>query len=263
MKSQELAGTLRNVLDEDSHRPHVDGKYHPSTITGCPLKAHLDRMAGSETTLNSWLFQGSAVHYYLEETGLMTEALRRAGYSPVYTSYEVHREYKINDDVTITGTCDILTRDGEDEVILDIKYSSLPVDSGHGRIYKYFSQANTYAHMFGADEYGLIMINSKSRNLLDDIHVLDGEMSEENWEIVKQKAINIHEALNAAGFHDDVRWAVNELEDAGKDFWKEVVAHFDKSQIPSYDQECKYCDHAEYCPVEQGKLGGVNALIDN
>lgn len=261
----QLEQHLADVLDESNraYGVHKLGEYHPSQVSGCPLKVHLNWMTDNETVLNSWLFQGSAVHHYLQETGLMTDALYRAGYHPVHTSYEVASQKRIGDGITITGKCDIVcAKDGE-TTIFDIKYSSIPPDSGHGRIYTYFSQANTYAHMFGADNYGLIMINSKSRDLLDDIAIMPGQMSEDNWEIVKDKARNIHEALQTGGWDDGVRWDSDQLEEVGSGFWKDVVAHFERERIPSYDKECQYCDHSDYCPVKQGKLGGVNALIDS
>lgn len=262
---RQLEEHLGDVLQErnEEYGKHVLGEYHPSQVSGCPLRVHLTWMTNHKTVLNSWLFQGSAVHYYLQEDGIMTDALHRAGYHPVHTAYEVASEKRIGDGITITGKCDIVcAKDGE-TTIFDIKYSSIPPESGHGRIYKYFSQANTYAHMFGADSYGLIMINSKSRDLIDDINIMPGEMSEENWEIIKSKAHNIHDALTTAGWDEGIRWDDDELENVGSGFWKEVMDHFEKQRIPSYDKECNHCPHSEYCPVEQGKLGGVKSLIDS
>lgn len=260
---EKVEDTLAAVLDRNNkaYGQHTLGEYHPSQVSGCPLKVHLDWMTENETVLNSWLFQGSAVHHYLQETGIMTEALLEAGYHPVHTSYEVASEKKIGDGINITGKCDIVCAQDGHTTIFDIKYSSVPPSSGHGRLYKYMSQANTYAHMFGADSYGLIMINSKSRDLLNDIVVMPGTMSEDNWEIVKNKAYSIHEALQTAGWHDGVRWSNSQLEDVGKSFWQEVMQHFDQKQIPSYEKECQYCDHSDYCPVKNGKLGGVQSMI--
>lgn len=263
MNGRKLEESIRDTIVEDGKRSSPDHHFHPSEITGCPLKVHLNKMTRTETILNSWLFQGSAVHYYLQQDGILDEALERAGYHPISIEYEKNIKYIINDDVWVNGTCDILVEDDGERVIYDIKYSSIPVESGHGRLYKYYSQANTYAHMFGADDYGLIMINSRSQNLRQDIHILEGELSEENWEIVKQKALNIREALDAAGFFDGVEWDPNQLKDVDVGFWEEVVAYFDQKQIPSYDKECKYCDHKEYCPDKQGMLGGVNQLIES
>jgi len=262
MNPEDLEDSLRDAIIDDGERSTPNHHFHPSQITGCPLKVHLDEMTRNETILNSWLFQGSAVHYYLQQSGLMDDALKQAGYHPPTIEYEKNIKYPLRDDVWINGTCDILVEDDGSRVIYDIKYSSIPVESGHGRLYKYYSQANTYAQMFGADDYGLIMINSRSQNLRQDIHVLEGELSDENWSIVKDKALNIREALRAAGYYDGVEWDTDTLEDADIKFWEEVAAHFDRQQIPAFDKECKYCDHSEYCPVKQGKLGGVNEIIE-
>lgn len=262
-KMYKLEDTLADVLERDNaaYGQHVYGEYHPSQVSGCPLKVFLNWMTDDETTLNSWLFQGSAVHYYLQETGLMTEALNDAGYHPVHTSYEVATQKEIGDGITITGKCDIHVGRNGDTTIFDIKYSSLPADSGHGRIYKYMSQANTYAHMFDADAYGLIMINSKSRDLCDDIAVMPGQMSEENWEIVKQKAHSIHEALDEYGWPEGERLPPDLLDNKKNEFWKEMMQFFDKKQCPSYEKECDWCSHSGYCPVKNGKLGGVKSLV--
>lgn len=254
MNTDKIEASIKQVLKEDSKREDSFGEYHPSEVTGCELKVTLDKMTRNETVLNSWLFQGSAVHYYLEETGLLDEALHKSGYHMLDTEYEVNTKHQIADDIWLTGTCDIMCHDGDAQTIIDIKYSSIPVESGHGRLYKYFSQANTYAFMFGADEYGLLVINSKSRELLNDIHVLEGNPNEENWEKVTAKARAIHQTLKNAGYDEGHVWAVDDLESADLDFWDEVLEEFDTSRIPSYEKECQYCDHASYCPVKQGKL---------
>lgn len=270
-----LQESLREVIDERESRPNVLGEYHPSQISGCPLKVFLNWMTDNETVLNCWLFQGSAVHFYLQqeegdESGWsrMDEALRRAGYHPVDTEYEVSGEFEVNGEVSIVGSADILSRyhdpdNGEEDGwgVFDIKYSSIPPSSGHARLYKYFSQANIYAHMLGADHYGLIMINSKSRDLLDDIVVMEGSVSEKNWGIVQKKALNIHDALTRFNYGDGERWTESELMEKDNEFWKKVGESFNKSNIPSYEGECKYCTHSEYCPQKQGKWGGLDSVI--
>lgn len=261
MDTERIEASLKNVLEEDSKREERFGEYHPSEVTGCPLKVTLDKMTDNETVLNSWLFQGSAVHYYLQEAGLLDKALHKAGYHMLDTDYEVHNKYHLGDDVWLTGTCDIMCYDGDAKTILDIKYSSIPVESGHGRLFKYFSQANTYAFMFGADEYGLMVLNSQSRELLDDIHVLEGKPDEENWQLVTDKARAIHTSLREFGYDTGVVWPVDDLADKSIDFWDDVLEEFDISNIPAYNQECKYCDHSSYCPVKQGKLkNGLNSF---
>ena len=266
----ELQEVAPGIIAEDRYPPKNKGQFGPSQVSGCPLKVYLDKMTDHEVTMNSWMFAGSAVHYYLQQTDILQRALHEAGYHWVHTDYEQTTEFEINDDVSLHGSADVVTSDGEDDVIYDIKFSSLPADSGHGRIYKYFSQANTYAHMFDADEYGLIMINSKSQNLRDSIVILEGQMSEDNWEIVKQKAVSIFNRLEKSGYYDleendgrGRRFDPDMLAEADQEFWADVVEGFDTKQIPSYDKECQYCPHADYCPIEQGVLGGLNNLIDD
>jgi hypothetical protein len=261
MSNETLQREIRKVIAETSERPNIYGEYHPSQISGCPLKVFLNWMTDNETTLNCYLFQGEAVHYYLQQTGMLTEALHQAGYHIVDTEFEVRQRKQIDDEITIVGRCDVLGEKDGTRAVYDIKYSSIPVDSGHGRVYKYFSQANIYSFMFGAEEYGLIMINSRSDDIVNDIHVLEGTKSEENWEKVKQKARMIHESLDVFGYTDGKRWKPEELKESDKSVWRDVMEYFDSTMCPSYEKECNYCDHSDYCPVYNGTLGGVKALI--
>lgn len=259
----ELDEVAPEIIARDRYPDKPDGHFGPSQVSGCALKVFLNKMTDHEVTPNSWMFAGTAVHYYLQESGILDEALHRAGYHPAYTKYEKPLVHHINDDVAIDGTTDIYVGDGNSTAIYDIKFTSLPIGTGHGRVYKYFSQANTYAQMAGADDYGLIMINSKSQNLRDNIAVLDGELSDENWEIVKNKATNIHAGLKAAGYYAGDRWTLEELAEKDVSFWEEIVSYINMEHVPSYDKECQYCDHSDYCPEKQGKLGGLNGLIND
>lgn len=256
MNPDEIEKNVGDVLEEDGLRADENGKYHPSAASGCSLKLLLNKVSNSKTVLNSWLFQGSAVHYYLEESGLMDEMLYRSGYHPIDTEYEVHREYQIADGVTMTGTCDILTQKDDATTIFDMKYSTIKPEYKHGRLMKYFSQLNTYAHMFGADEYALIMIHSKSRDLVNEgINVLTGEPNKENWELVKEKVINVHGKLEDLGWEPgDVLWTLDDLSKKDDEFWKDLLSGMKKEQMPAYEEECKYCDHSDYCPIKQNKL---------
>jgi len=269
MNEDRLEEALADTLRDRTLREDDVGKYHPSEITGCPLKVVLNKLGGNKTILNCWLFQGSAVHHYLQETGIMTDALNSAGYHPLDTEYEVHREYRLTDEVTLTGTCDILCSDGDNLTIFDIKYSSLKPSYGHERIYKYFAQVNTYAFMFGADEYGLMMFNSKSQDLLgdeqgsdSDINVLSGTPKEDNWEVVTDKAVAIHNCLQEYGFDGATVVPVDDMSlehEVVQNVASSLAGEVGEGQMPSYDQECKYCDHKEHCPSYQGELDQDNS----
>lgn len=261
MSLKAIEDTLSNAIEYNSSRDHPYGEYHSSEISGCPLKTFLDKMVELEQQLNRWLFNGSAVHYYLQNNpNLLDRALSDAGFHPLDTDYEVETHHHLSEDVWLSGRCDIMTHQGGKRSIIDIKYSSIPPHSGHGRIYKYMSQVNTYAHMFNADEYGLLMINSKSNHIPDDIVMLTGEPNEDNWELNKQKAFSIHHALEEYGYPDGTRWEQSDLEERMDSFWEEVMELIDKDNCPSYEKECQYCDHSSYCPVKQGKLGGLRGL---
>lgn len=261
MDDAEIEQSLSQALEEDALRGNEFGEYHPSQVSGCPLKVFFDYMTEAETALNHWLLQGTAVHYWLQETGVLSKALHKAGYHELDTEYEVPTKTRIAPGVYITGTCDILAHDGDNTAIMDIKYSSVNPDTQPKRVFKYFTQVNTYSHMFGADEHALILVNNRSDNIpKDGIQVLSGEPSEDNWEKVKERAIGIHEALNSAGYQDGVRWNHSELEGEIKSFWKDVMEPFPKDSVPTYSKECQYCDHSDICPVEQGKLGGVGSF---
>lgn len=261
MDTDRVEVSLADELQRRNDRPDEVGKYHPSEITGCPLKVVLNKVTGNETILNCWLFQGSAVHYYLQESGILDNALHEAGYHAIDTQYEVNKEYRINDEVVITGTCDILCNNGDDLTIFDIKYSSVKPSSGRERIYKYFAQVNTYAFMFGADEYALMMINSRSDDLLgaqegseSDINVLPGTPKQDNWDIVQDKAVNIHEALMDSEYEGGAVVQPEEVE-IDSEIMDTIMSQLDEGNIPSYSGECKYCDHKEYCPDYQGETG--------
>lgn len=258
MKAENLEDALRTEIAKDDHKDPEPGLFFPSEITGCPLKVYLNRMLSIDVEINSWLFQGSAVHFYLQESGILDEALHNAGYHILDSSYEVSTQVNITDDIRIHGSCDILCEEEESTAIFDMKYSSLPADSGAGRIYKYYAQANTYAYLFDADEYGLIMIHSRSgsEDFLNNIAVLPGEKSEDNWELTKNKTQNVHEALIDAGYAEENRWDINLMAERDIDFWKKVIRYFEKQNMPSYEKECNYCDHNDYCPVYNGELGG-------
>jgi len=266
-----MKGLEQSLIDEirkDNHRPDRDGYYHPSQVTGCPLQVFLDKMTDDQTILTSWLFQGTAVHYWLQESGVLDHALHNSGYHMMDVDYEIRTATEIADGVYLTGQCDIIANDGDKRHIFDIKYSSIRPSSGAGRLYKYFSQANVYSHMFDADEYGLIMVNSRSRDLLGmeddkpDIFVLDGnEPDQENWEMVKQKCLAIEQLLRDVGFYDDERWSEDELEQKGVDWWHEIHSQFEKGTMPAYDKECSYCSHSDYCPIKNGNTkGGLNSF---
>lgn len=255
----QLEDALVETLVENNIRENRYGYYHPSAISGCPLKTHLDWMTDNSATLNSWLFQGSAVHYYLEKTGLLRDALSKAGYHPVYTNFEVSVTDEVAPGIHITGRADAVTDDEESKTIFDVKYSSLSASYDHGRIYKYMAQVNTYAHLLGADRYALIMINSRSNELANDIGVLEGELSEDNYQVVIEKAKSIHEALDEQGYPEGRRFEPELLEPDDRAV-NRPLDFIERSQCPSYDEECKYCDHKEYCPVYQGEAGGVSSF---
>jgi len=268
MQHKDLEQSLIDEIRKDNERPDNDGHYHPSQVTGCPLQVTLDKMTDNKTILNCWLFQGTAVHHWLQQSGVLSRALHEAGYHMIDISYEIRTHTKIADGVYLTGQCDVIASDGDKRHIFDIKYSSIRPSSGAGRLYKYFSQANVYSYMFDADEYGLIMINSRSRDLLGvedgkpDIFVLDNnEPDEENWEMVKRKCINIEELLTNLGYYDGRRISKEELESYESVDWQPFYDQFHKETMPAYNKECSYCDHSDYCPVKNGKVStGLNSF---
>lgn len=251
MDKEKLNQALSGRLSESTYRDKEFGEYHPSTVSGCPVMAVLDRLVGSEFVMNSYTFAGSAVHYYLQETGILTDALYDAGYHPIYTDYEVHTRKKIDDGIYLTGTCDVLCDDGNSTTIFDLKYSSLKPEYAQGRVGKYFSQVNTYAKMFGADEMALWLISSNERDNLpkNGLTILSGEPAEDNWEIVKEKVQQIHATLEKAGYDDGRKLSEEEAKSYEKKDWEELLSEINLDYAPSYDDEHKYCDHEEYCPI--------------
>lgn len=263
--SDELEESFKFHLQKDDHKKPESGLFFPSEVTGCSLKVFLNRMTRAEVLINSFLFQGSAVHFYLQESGLLDDILHDAGYHVLDTKYEVSNQKEIDDGVRIHGSCDVLCNSDEGTIIFDLKYSSLTLGSRHGRIYKYQAQANTYAYLFDADAYGLIMIPSMEgdgETFLDNINVLPAEKSEDNWNIVKEKTKRIHNTLQDAGYDQDKVWDTEFLASRSTKFWKEVISRFDLKNIPAYQKECDYCDHSDYCPVYNNKVGsGLGNVI--
>lgn len=269
LKSDELEAEFGRVLKATNSREFTFGEYHPSDISGCPLKSAIDKMTEGTTELNAYLFQGSAVHYYLQEQrspsgydGIVTEALHNLGCHPLDTNYEVSGSKEIEDGVEITGTCDVFASDGEDNIILDLKYSSVTPSTHHGRLLKYMSQVNCYSHIFDADQQGLVLINHKAGKYNSDIDSIPegitavlGEPSDENWSLVKKKAVAIHNVLETFGYERGERWTADMLEDADLDFWQELFKFLDAGDCPSYDKECNYCDYEDFCPVVNGDVG--------
>lgn len=233
-------------MDSSDYHQRRYGEYHPSAICGDPLGAFLDFMLEEETEYNHYMFSGTAVHHYLQESGLLTDALADAGFNPMFTEYEVGKRYHLEGGGMITGRADCVTGNGDESMVLDIKYTSLKPEYDNGRLIKYMSQVNTYANMFGADEWCLLMIYSKADNVPDEIDYISGETDEENFEIVKEKARSIHEALTAAGYQDGVRWTKEELVNRDRDFWETIMEHFDEDHVPSYDGELKYTDRDQW-----------------
>lgn len=246
MGYEDLCTALGDQLDSGSYHDNTYGEYHPSGLSGCPLGVFLDFMTEDETEYNHYMFSGTAVHYYLQESGKLTQALHNAGFNAMYTEYEVQNKHHIGDGAHVIGRVDALADSPEKRVVIDIKYTSLKPQYDNGRLLKYASQVNTYANMFDADEWVLLMIYSKADSVPDEIDYISGETDQENWEITKDKARNIHEALTAAGFHDGVRWSVDELKERGPGFWEEIMEHFDEDRVPAYDGELKYSDRDEW-----------------
>lgn len=251
MDKEKLNKALAGKLSESTYRDSEFGEYHPSTISGCPVMAVLDRMIGSEFVMNSYTFAGSAVHYYLQETGILTDALYDAGYHPLYTEYEVHTRKRITDGIYITGTCDVLCDNGDKTTIFDLKYSSLKPEYAQGRVMQYFSQVNTYSYMFDADEMALWLISSNERDNLpkNGLTLLTGTPQEDNWEVVKNKAKQIHKTLEMLGYDEGRRITESEAKEYDKSDWEDMFKHINLEYAPSYDKEHKYCDHKEYCPI--------------
>lgn len=265
MKQDKLNDSLAEVLEQESFRPNVFGEYHPSEVTGCPLKTVLDWMTEDEFITNSYTFAGTAVHYYLQESGILTRALEKAGYHPVHTSYEVSKRHEIENGVEITGTCDVIADNGDETTIIDLKYSSLKPEYAHGRVMKYFSQVNTYSMMFEADKMALWLISSNERDNLpaNGLSILSGEPAEDNWEIVKRKVLDVHRTLDRLGYDTGSRLNPSDLEDADKEFWEDFMQSLEASDCPAYNKECNYCSHSEYCPVKNGELNSGMASFKN
>lgn len=265
MNGEKLAERLGYHIDKGDYHDNEYGEYHPSHISGCPLGAFLDFMTEKETEYNNYMFSGTAVHYYLQESGMLTNALHDAGYHALDTKYEVPKKYDIGGGAHVLGRCDALTSDGDNKVIIDIKYSSIkPEYSGGGnttgRLLKYATQANTYAHIFGADEWCLLMIYSRADNIPDEISTISQEYDNENWEMVKSKAHSIHDALTHFGYDSGTRWEKEWLRRQDTDFWEEVMQFFDEDNVPAYSGELKYTDRDEWVMPYRDDWGGGGGL---
>jgi len=246
MKLESLCRAVEDEFDSGDYHDNTYGEYHPSSITGCPLGELLDWMLEEEPDYNHYMFSGTAVHYYLQESGLLTRALHNAGFNPMYTSYEVQKKVDVGDGASVVGRADCLANTEQGSVVIDIKYSSLKPGYDSGRIMKYMAQVNTYANMFDCDYWCLLMIYSKADDMTDAGDFIHGKTDEENWKIMQEKTRNIHEALRSAGWPAGNRWDKDELMGLGIGFWEEVMEHFNEDHVPAYDGELKYSDRDEW-----------------
>jgi hypothetical protein len=270
MGLEEFEEVAPEVISRDRYPPKDDGHYGPSEVSGCPLRVYLDRKVETEDVMNSWMFAGKAVHYYLQESGIMDEALEDAGFHPALTEYEKTGTLKVDDDLYLHGSADIVAGEpsdtpgeGPEKAILDIKYSSIPIESGHPRLAVYLAQAHLYSEIFDADKYGILLINSKSRELEEDIVLVEGVHSQNLVDTVFEKVRNIHSALEATGYFEGLTFTVEEVEMFSPQTWENIVTeHFNIDNIPAYDGECDYCDHNDYCPVANDSIGGIADLVN-
>lgn len=246
MAFDRLHQTLGEELESGDYHSKTYGEYHVSTITGNPLKGFLDFMLEEETDYNNYMFQGTAVHYYLQESGILNRALTGAGFNPMFTSHEIQNRVSVGDGASIVGRVDTLAINDEASYAIDLKYTSLKPEYSHGRLLSYASQANAYAHMFGTDRWALLTIYSKADNIPDAVDGVTNPKDNDNWEIVKDKARQIHKALTRSGYQDGVRWTEEELRDRSVEFWEDVMEPFDESLIPAYEEELKYSDRKEW-----------------
>lgn len=266
MSYEEVCKNLGDELGDDDYHTRRFGEYHPSHIAGCPLGCFLDFMLEEETEYNNYMFSGTAVHYYLQESGKLTSALQKSGYNQMFTEYEVMNSIHVGKGARILGRCDALVNSPDKSAVIDLKYSSIKPSYNNSRLAKYAVQANTYAHMFGVDEWCLLMIHSKADHIPDEIDFLADEKSEDAWEVVKDKARNIHEALREAGYDDGERWTEERLKSQGREFWENVMEHFDESRVPSYDTELKWSDRDEWVMPymddwkEEQSTGGLSSF---
>jgi hypothetical protein len=264
MRLEALCRALEDEFDSGDYHDNVFGEYHPSSITGCPLGEFLDWMLEEEPDYNHYMFSGTAVHYYLQESGMLTNALNKVGFNPMYTAYEVLNKVDIGDGVKIIGKVDCLATCQDSTIAIDLKYSSLKPGYDSGRIMKYMSQVNTYANMFNCDYWCLLMIYSKADDMTDAVDFIVGETDEENYELVKERARNIHEALDVAGYPSGNRWDKDVLKARGPDFWEKIMRHFNEDHVPAYDGELKYSDRDEWVLPYQddwrndGRTSGFN-----
>lgn len=237
--------------DGDYHNYRF-GRLHPSHISGCPLGTVLDFMLEDETPLNCHMFNGKAVHYFLQEENIIDRALHDMGFHHLDTNHEVNSRFEVpgvDDDLQIIGRADTITTDGDRDVVIDIKYSSLKPEYKNNRLIKYAAQINAYSFMFDADAWVLLFVYSKADDITDpeeSINTLVGEPNEENWELMLEKARSIHQALSHFGWDEGNRWDKEELKYKDRDFWEDVMQFFDESWVPAYEGELKWSDRDEW-----------------
>lgn len=266
MSLDNLPDELGNALGEDDgYHDRVIGEYHPSSLSGCPLGTFLDFMLEKEVDINNHIFNGTAVHYYLQESGKLDTALHRAGFNVLDTEYEVGKRHTVDGGIVITGRADCITYDGDEKSVIDIKYTSLKPEYNNGRLMKYATQVNMYANMFNCDKWCLLLVYSRADDITEEISIISGETDKDNWEMAKDKARNIHDALLAAGYDDGVRWTKDQLEERGMDFWEEIMDHFEEDRVPAYPEELKYSDRDEwvlpYTDEWKAKDGGISSFL--
>lgn len=238
-------GDQIGAIGGDYH-DRVFGEYHPSSLSGCPLGTFLDFMTEKQVTQNNYMFSGSAVHYYLQEHGVLNRALHTIGYHHLSVSHEVSTRHQVTDDVEIIGSCDTIARGNGEKIVIDLKYTSLKPHYKNGRITKYAAQVNTYANMLGADRWCLLFLDRNGDDMTDAANIMAGETNGEVWDVITKRARNIHSALDHFGYPEGERWDVEILKNKDVEFWEEVMQFFDEDDVPSYKEELKYSDRDEW-----------------
>lgn len=255
---------VAEAIDKDGgdYHDYKMGRYHPSHISGCPLGTVIDFMTEDETPVNNHIFNGKTAHYYLQERNIIDRALHDIGYHYLDTRHEVSNHYNLketDDDARIVGRCDTISSNGDDKLVIDLKYSSLKPEYNNNRLLKYAAQINAYAHMFDADKWVLLFVYSKADDLTDpeSINTMVSEPNEDVWQMMLDKAYSIHDALKHFNWDEGNRWEVEELKQKDRDFWEEVMQFFEEEWVPAYDGELKWSDRDEWVMPYMDKWSGT------
>lgn len=185
--------------EKDRYLPDV---YRVSEMVYCPAKAYYFRVIGISPTLNGKMFSGLLYHDKIKQ---WIKGIKELEDGVMETECSLQE-----DDITIKGHTDILTKD----TVYEFKYSGSNIEK-YGFPDHWIKQANAYACLNGVKQFVVVAVNSNTL----EMNIYEGATDIDGFEEMLKDAKMIKKALET----------------------KEIPAG------PKYKWECRFCDISQVC----------------